>query len=172
MTQQNWPLCRLCHAVWRKHCRCQFQLQELGFCVWLGFFFVFFPVCDLCWNNDQSIFFSSSRSMLICCVYPQLIIITSLTCRLISYKQVQVVQVLPIDPLKTPIVTRPLSSHTEQKNWRHRFKSISLLWHRGFAKVYTSAELLRMWEAPLKKKKKIIEREVILCATVQPQSPF
>lgn len=54
-------------------------------------------------------------SMLICCVYPQLIIISSLKCCLISYKQVQAAQVLPIDPLKTPTVMRPLSSHTEPK---------------------------------------------------------
>lgn len=65
-------------------------------------------------------------SILICSVYPQLIIISCLKCCLISYKQVQAAQVLPIDSLKAPNVTRPLSSHMEPKK-RHCSKSIILL---------------------------------------------
>lgn len=51
--------------------------------------------------------------MPISCVYPQLIIISSLKYCLISYTQVQGAQVLPIDPLTTPITMRPLSGRTE-----------------------------------------------------------
>lgn len=60
--------------------------------------------------------------MLICCVYPQLIITSCLKCCLICCKQVQV---FPIDPLQTPTVARTLSSCTEPKK-RRCSKSISL----------------------------------------------
>lgn len=74
--------------------------------------------------------------MLINRVCPQVIIISCLKCFLISYKQVQVVQVLPIDPLKNPDVRRPLSSHTELKKTLVKINISDC--DTESAKVYTS----------------------------------